>query len=153
MHRLLSSSLIGATLADVWTFAVLAGVTMVVVGMARRRVLLFAMDPAMATAVGMHVSRWAAGTAIWLGLAVGLSMRVSGMLYTFGSLVLPALVAKNVCREVSTVFVVAPGIAIGTSALGFMLAHYYDYPPGQMTVALLSGCLLVAWGVRSCRRR
>ncbi|HEY7496621.1 MAG TPA: metal ABC transporter permease, partial [Candidatus Tectomicrobia bacterium] len=128
VHRLLSSSIIGATAADVWTFAGLASVTIVAVGMARRRVLLFAMDPAMATAVGMHVSRWAVGTAVWLGLAVGLSMRVSGMLYTFGSLVLPALVAKNLCREVATVFLVAPGIAIGSSALGFVLANYYDYP-------------------------
>jgi ABC-type Mn2+/Zn2+ transport system permease subunit len=153
VHRLLSSSIIGATWADVWTFASLAGVTTVAIVIARRRVLLFAMDPAMATAVGMHVSRWAAGTAIWLGLAVGLSMRVSGILYTFGSLVLPALIAKNLCSEVSMVFVVAPGIALSTSALGFVLANYYDYPPGQMTVALLSGCLMVAWGVRSCRQR
>ena len=151
VHRLLSSSIIGATAADVWTFAGLASVTTVAVGMTRRRVLLFALDPTMATAVGMHVSRWAAGTAVWLGLAVGLSMRVSGMLYTFGSLVLPALVAKNLCREVSTVFVVAPGIAIGTSALGFVLANYYDYPPGQMTVALLSVWLMVAWGIRRAR--
>ena len=151
VHRLLSSSIIGATPADVWTFASLASVTTVAVGMARRQVLLFAMDPAMATAVGMRVSRWAVGTAVWLGLAVGLSMRVSGMLYTFGSLVLPALVAKNLCREVSTVFLVAPGIAVGTSALGFVLANYYYYPPAQMTVALLSVALIVAWGLRRFR--
>jgi ABC-type Mn2+/Zn2+ transport system permease subunit len=80
-------------------------------------------------------------------------MRVSGLLYTFGSLVLPALVAKNLCREVATVFLVAPGVAVGTSALGFVLANYYDYPPAQMTVALLSLWLIVAWGVRSRRLR
>jgi hypothetical protein len=49
------------------------------------------------------------------------------------------------------VFLVAPGIAIGISALGFVLANYYDYPPGQMTVALLSICLMVAWGIRYLR--
>jgi hypothetical protein len=46
---------------------------------------------------------------------------------------------------------VAPGNAVGSSALGFVLANYYDYPPGQMTVALLSGWLIVAWGIRSVR--
>lgn len=153
VQRLLSSSIIGATATDVWTFASLAGLTAAAVGLAHRRMLLFAMDPAMATAVGVRVSVWAGGLAIWLGLAVGLSMRVSGMLYTFGSLVLPALVAKNVCREVAMVFLVAPGIAVGTSALGFVLANYYDYPPAQMTVALLSLLLIVAWGVRSWGRR
>jgi ABC-type Mn2+/Zn2+ transport system permease subunit len=83
-----------------------------------------------------------------LGLAVGLSMRVSGLLNTFGSLVLPALVAKNLCREVGSVFLVAPLIALGTGAVGFVLANYYDYPPAQMTVALLSLLLLLAWSVR-----
>jgi ABC-type Mn2+/Zn2+ transport system permease subunit len=149
VQRLLSSSIIGATLVDVWTFASLAGCTLLVVGMAHRRVLLFAMDPAMAAAVGLRVARWAGGIAIWLGLVVGLSMRVSGMLYTFGSLVLPALIAKNVCREVATMFIVAPCVALGASGLGFVAANHYDYPPAQMTVALLSLAFIVVWGIRS----
>jgi zinc transport system permease protein len=149
VQRLLSSSIIGATPVDVWTFASLVGCTLLVVGIAHRRVLLFALDPAMAAAVGLRVARWAGGMAIWLGLVVGLSMRVSGMLYTFGSLVLPALIAKNVCREVATMFVVAPCVALGTSGLGFVVANYYDYPPAQMTVALLSLAFIVVWGIRS----
>jgi ABC-type Mn2+/Zn2+ transport system permease subunit len=153
VQRLLSSSIIGATAIDVWTFAGLTALTMLGVGLAHRQVLLFAMDPAMATAVGMRVSLWAIGTAVWLGLAVGLSIRVSGMLYTFGSLVLPALVAKNLCRKVTTVFLVAPGVVIGASAFSFVLANHYDYPPGQTTVALLSVLLMVAWGHRALQRR
>jgi ABC-type Mn2+/Zn2+ transport system permease subunit len=151
IRRLLSSSIIGATATDLWTFGILAGVTLLAIGVVRQRVLLLAMDPAMASAVGMRVSLWSGGTAIWLGLAVGLSMRVSGLLYTFGSLVLPALVAKNLCREVSSVFLVAPLIALGTGTIGFVLANYYDYPPAQMTVALLSLLLLLAWVVRRLR--
>jgi ABC-type Mn2+/Zn2+ transport system permease subunit len=151
IRRLLSSSIIGATATDLWTFGILAGVTLLAIGVVHQRVLLLAMDPAMASAVGMRVSLWSGGTAIWLGLAVGLSMRVSGLLYTFGSLVLPALVAKNLCREVSSVFLVAPLIALGTGTIGFVLANYYDYPPAQMTVALLSLLLLLAWVVRRLR--
>jgi ABC-type Mn2+/Zn2+ transport system permease subunit len=152
IYRLLSSSIIGATPADVWTFGSFTLVTLIALGLTHRRLLLFAMDPAMATAVGMRVPLWAGGTAVWLGLAVGLSMRVSGVLYTCGNLVLPALVAKHLCGEVGTVFVVAPCIALGTGALGFILANYYDYPPAQMTVALLSVCLLVAWCLHGLRR-
>ena len=88
----------------------------------------------------------------WLGLAVGLSMRVSGMLYTFGCLVLPALVAKNICREVRPMFVVAPLVAVCTATVGFVLAHHYDDPPAQMTVALLCLVLAIAWMVRRGRR-
>jgi ABC-type Mn2+/Zn2+ transport system permease subunit len=152
VQRLLSSSIIGATRVDVWTFAGLVGCTLLIVGLAHRRLLLFAMDPAMAAAVGLRVGHWAGGTAVWLGLAVGLSMRVSGMLYTFGSLVLPALIAKNVCREVQTMFLVAPCVALGAGALGFVAANHYDYPPAQMTVALLSLAFIVVRGRRTRRQ-
>lgn len=145
IHRLLSSSIIGATRGDVWTFGMLAGVAALFLCVGLRNVLLFAMDPVMAAAVGMRIVAWGALTSAWLGLAVGLSIRSSGMLYTFGCLVLPALVAKNVCREVRPMFLLAPIIAVGTGVVGFVLANHYDYPPAQMTVALLSLLLTLAW--------
>ncbi len=89
IQRLVSSSIIGATAGDAWTFAGFVALTLVVISLAHRRLLLCAMDPAMAAAVGMRVPLWERGMAIWLGLAVGFSMRVAGVLFTFGSLVLP----------------------------------------------------------------
>lgn len=151
IHRLLSSSIIGATKADVWTFGLLAGVAALSLCAGLRRILLFAMDPVMAEAVGMRIARWEALTSAWLGLAVGLSIRSSGMLYTFGCLVLPALVAKNLCREVRPMFLVSPLVALGTGTAGFVLANHYDYPPAQMTIALLSLLLTIAWLLRRLR--
>ncbi|PWB80906.1 MAG: hypothetical protein C3F08_03285 [Candidatus Methylomirabilota bacterium] len=152
IHRLLASSIIGATRADVWSFSALAGLTALFLATTHRRTLLFLMDPAMAAAVGMHTGRWAAIISLLLGLAVGLSIRSSGMLYTFGCLVLPALVAKNICREVGPMFLVAPLVAILTGAVAFVLANHYDYPPAQMTVALLSLLLTIAWLFRRLRQ-
>lgn len=152
IHRLLSSSIIGATRADVWTFGLLAGFAALSLCAAHRRILLFAIDPLMAAAVGMRLARWGALTSAWLGLVVGLSIRASGMLYTFGCLVLPALIAKNVCREVRPMFIMAPLMALGTGVLGFILANHYDYPPAQMTVALLSLFLTIAWLLRWLRQ-
>jgi zinc/manganese transport system permease protein len=151
IHRLLSSSIIGATKADVWTFGMLAGLAVLSLWVTHRRVLLFAMDPLMAAAVGMKIARWGAFTSTCLGLAVGLSIRSSGMLYTFGCLVLPALVAKHVCREIRPMFFVAPVVAVGMGTVGFVLANHYDYPPAQMTVALLSLLVTVAWLSRRMR--
>ncbi len=151
IHRLLSSSIIGATRADVWIFGLLAGVAAFSVSAGLRRIVLFAMDPVMAAAVGMKISRWGALTSAGLGLAVGLSIRSSGMLYTFGCLVLPALVAKNLCSEVRPMFLVSPLVALGTGAAGFVLANHYDYPPAQMTVALLCLLVTVSWLSRGLR--
>jgi ABC-type Mn2+/Zn2+ transport system permease subunit len=45
-------------------------------------------------------------------------------------------------------FFVSPAVALGTGVIGFILAHYYDYPPAQLTVALLCFLLMLAWLLR-----
>ncbi len=149
VHRLLSSSIIGATVFDVWVFGILTSLTSLLLTLFYRKVLLFSLDPFMAVTIGMRIRLWNLMTSAWLGLAVGLSIRASGMLYTFGGLVLPALVAKNLCQEVRHMFLVAPIIALLTGVSGFVLANYYDFPPGQMTVFLLCFLLVMAWTYRT----
>jgi zinc/manganese transport system permease protein len=149
IHRLLSSSIIGATSADIWNFSLLTFLTVFLIFLFYRKILLFTLDPSMASAIGMKMKIWSLTTSAWLGLAVGLSIRTSGMLYTFGCLILPALVAKNLCREVRYMFWVAPAVAVGTGIIGFLLANHYDYPPGQMTIALFCLELVGAWALRS----
>lgn len=148
VHRLLSSSIIGATAFDVWVFGILTAWTAALLTIFYRKILLFSLDPSMALAIGMRIRTWNVMTSAWLGLAVGLSIRASGMLYTFGCLVLPALVAKNLCKEVRYMFLVAPIVAFVIGVIGFVLAHSYDYPPGQMTVFLLCLLLVIVWFFR-----
>jgi len=151
IHRLVSSSIIGATNTDVWVFAALSVATALLLAFTHRRLLLLVMDAPMAAAVGMRTRLWSAASACWLGLAIGLSIRASGMLYVFGCLVVPALIAKHLCREVRPMFIVAPVVAVSTTAAGFVLANHYDFPPGQMAVALLAGLLAMAWAFRLAR--
>lgn len=151
INHLVSSSIIGATRSDVWLFGLLALTTAAFIAAARERLMLFAIDPAMAAAVGMRTQRWGALLAAWLGLAVGLSMRATGLLYTFGCLVLPPLVATALCRETRALFIVAPLVAVATGVVGFVVANHTDDPPAQMAVALQSVALLAAWAVRRVR--
>jgi ABC-type Mn2+/Zn2+ transport system permease subunit len=148
IHRLLSSSLIGANEADVWLFAGLNIVTALGLIRFHRKILITAMDPLLAAAIGLHLRPWSILTASWLGLVVGLAMRSTGMLYTFGCLVLPSLLAKLVCREVRAMFVAAPLAAFLAAVAGFIIANEYDYPPAQTTVALLCAGVVVAWLIR-----
>lgn len=151
VHQLMFSTLLGASAVDLWIFGALAVATLLGVVRYRAELLLFALDPEMAAAVGMRRRLWNALVAIWLGVAVGLAIRVSGALYTFGCLVLPALVAKNLVREIWPLLWLAPGIAIAAAVAGFVLAHGLDTPPAHMTVALLCALLLAAWALRRTR--
>jgi len=152
VHRILFSSILGASRLDVWLFAILLLVSCVVLYFVRDRLTLFAMDAEMAAAVGMHPRRWQLGTALWLGTAVGLSIHSAGTIYVFGCLVLPALTARALCREVRSMFLVSPAIALATVVPAFVLAHDWDLPPAQLAVALMAGALAVGWGIRRLRQ-
>lgn len=153
INRLLASTLIGATQIDVWVFAALFTITLFLLILFQGSLVLVTIDPNMATAVGLRSGAWRLTNAAWLGLAAGLSMRATGLLYTFGCLVLPALVAKNICREIRSMFIAAPIAALFAVGLGFILANHYDYPPAQMVVALLCLMVIMAWGFRSLSLR
>lgn len=153
VHRLISSSIIGATRGDVLLFALLLAASILLIVLRSRLILLLVMDLATARALGVRTAWWSIGLALWLGLSIGLSIRIAGMLYTFGFLVLPALVAKNICREVRSMFLIAPVVALATGITAFVLSNYWDFPPGQMSVALLSALLPLAWLAGSFRAR
>ena len=151
IQRLSFSTLLGASEADL---AVLTALALAVVGLVLRfrdELVLVAVDPEMASAVGLHPPRVRLAVAVGLGVCVGLAMRVSGLLYTFGFLVLPALIARSLGREIRPLLTTAPLVAMAAAVPGFVLAHGLDAPPAHTTVALLCLGLVGAWGVRALR--
>ncbi len=148
IHHLLSSSIIGATPQDVWLFGLITALTIGIVVWQRDALTLFMMDPPVAAALGIPVRLWSRLFAITLGVSIGLAMRSSGLLYSFGCLALPGLIATQLCRECRPLFLVAPAIALATSIAGFVIANRFDFPPAQMTVAAQSALLGIVWGFR-----
>jgi ABC-type Mn2+/Zn2+ transport system permease subunit len=144
MHRLLASSMVGATRGDVLVFAVLGLGTLALLARFLEPLLLVSLDATMAAAVGLRVGLWEGLASCWLGLVMGLAIPTVGVLYAFGCLVLPALVAREVCHEMRPLFLVAPAVALLTAIGGCVLAHHWDYPPAQLTVAMLCGLALLA---------
>lgn len=152
IHKLLASTIIGSTWTDVWMFGAAGVVTAAALGVAHRAIALIVMDGQTASALGVRVRLWSPLMAAWLGLTLGLAMHAGGLLYCFGCLVLPPMIARNLCRRVAPMFWVAPVVALVAAAAGFILANRFDYPPGQTAVALLSVLLPLAWCVRLVRR-
>lgn len=152
VNRLLSSTIIGANDIDVAIFVALLAVTVAALALRLRPLMLLLTDAETAQASGIPVARWDHALAVWLGLSVAWSIHVAGVIFTFGCLVLPGLVAKNIVREVRSLFFVAPIVALVTGMFSFVLANGYDLPPGQVTVALLCVLQLGAWTMRSVRK-
>lgn len=151
VQAMMASSVLGATPWDAAVFGALGLMALLAPRLAGSRLVLLITDPTMASAVGMRVGVWVGGIAVVLGVTTGMAVQATGLLFAFGCLVLPALIAKNVCRDVAPMFWVAPAVALGAVGVGFVLAHHFDFPPGQVVVAVLAAGLLGAWGWREAR--
>jgi ABC-type Mn2+/Zn2+ transport system permease subunit len=151
VNHILSSTIVGATVTDVWLFTGLTLITAGALAWWHQTTLLVVLDPEMARAVGVPVGRWNAALSVWLGIAVGFSIHVSGVVYAFACLVLPALIAKNLGQEIRTMFFLAPVVSFGTGLGAFVLANHYDFPPGQMATACLCFLLAAAWFMHYAR--
>jgi len=148
IQRLVFSTLLSATDLDLVIFAGLALATAALAWRFHDRLVLLALDPETAGAFGMRRRVWDAALAVWLGVAVGLAIRASGAVFTFGCLVLPSLAARSLCRETRPVLVLAPLLATAACAAAFVLSHGLDWPPAHAAVALLCGAVAAAWGLR-----
>ncbi len=143
-RRMQASSVIGATRLDVVTFAALLAAMIGVLLWAGRSLVLLLADPVMASAIGMRVRAWDLGLAVFSGACVGLGVRSTGMLFTFGCLALPVMIAKQACGEVRSLFWASPVVALVAALVGLWLSYAWDLPPGQVVVALLCVVLVAA---------
>ena len=153
INRLLSSTIIGAHRQDVWIFLGLTALTVLLLSFKYRSVVLIALEPDMARVAGLRVGLWNGLLSAWLGIVIGFAIHVSGVVYAFASLVLPALIAKNLGRTARSLFFLAPCISLATGVVAFVLANHYDFPPGQMAAACLCALLAGAWVLRAVRPR
>lgn len=153
INRLLSSTIIGARRQDVWIFLGLTVLTVLLLSFNYRSVLLIALEPEMARVAGLRVGLWNGLLSAWLGIVIGFAIHVSGVVYAFASLVLPALIAKNLGRTARSLFFLAPCTSLGTGVTAFVLANHYDHPPGQTAAACLCALLACVWLLRVVRSR
>ncbi len=148
VRRLQVSSVVGATWLDVYLFSALLA-AMVVTGLCLMRPLILLLsDPVMASAIGIRVARWNVALAIVSGFSVGLAVRSTGVLFTFGALALPVMIAKQLCGEVRSLFVLSPILAAILGFFGLWVSHRWNLPPGQAAAGLMCAALLVTHAAR-----
>jgi len=153
VQQLLISNMIGATAAEAMGFLIAAGAVVGAAAFLRRPLSLWVMDRTMAAGVGLRVGMMELAFAVVLGAALGLALQTAGMLYTFGCLVLPGLIAKQLSRRVGPMFLIAPAVALAAAIVGSVLANQLDYPPGPFVVVLLGALLAPGWAYRRYVKR
>lgn len=143
VQRLQLSSLLTVSGYDAW----IAGAGLLATVLAGRRsgdaVLLWAIDPATARALGVGLVRYDVVVGAWLGLCLGFSIHVAGLLFSFGLCVLPVLALRAWTVSLRRTLWMAPVLGGLACVCGVVVSHWLDLPPGQTTVGVL-GLLLAA---------
>ncbi|MCP4050005.1 MAG: metal ABC transporter permease, partial [bacterium] len=63
-----------------------------------------------------------------IGILISLTMKTSGIIFVFGSLIIPPMTALIFARKASTVLWVSPVLAIISVISGFLIAYLNDLP-------------------------
>lgn len=148
IHRVHSSSILGAVQSENILLTVVSLLTVIMFAKSWRTQMLVATDPEMAGAVGIKTSRWQWLYAIWLAVCIGLSIRFSGVIFTFGLLVLPVFVARSICRSMRSVLIVSPVVAVTCTLLVFTAELIPGWSTGlpseQLTIFVVAAILIPA---------
>ena len=82
---------------------------------------------------------------LWVGIVVGLSLRIAGLVFTFGYLVLPAMASRELSRSPLQLLIITPALALCASVIGFYSASWLDVPMTHMAVLVIAIFALVSF--------
>jgi ABC-type Mn2+/Zn2+ transport system permease subunit len=120
-----------------WTAGLLA-IAVVTLFFCRRELLLVSFDWRLARSLGMTLFGWDLLLFSIIGLTVAATVMTVGPLISFGFLLVPNLIARNLARRLPTAIVIASLLGGGCAFAGFAAAYRWDLPVGPAAVALLA---------------
>ena len=116
-----------------------------VMGLFHRELLLVSFDREMAIILRKNVIFWDVLLYLLIGMTVSMAVLSVGPLIAFGFLLIPALSAHMVARNMRQFIVLASLIGGLAAFLGFCIAYKFDLPVGPTDVVLLGFLYAVTW--------
>ncbi len=130
---------------DLGLTAVMLTLVIAVLGLFHKELLLVSFDREMATIQHKNVVFWDVLLYVLIGLAVSMAVLSVGPLIAFGFLLIPALTAHMVARNMNQFMVLASLIGGVIAFLGFCIAYKMDLPIGPTDVVLLGVIYVTVW--------
>ncbi len=107
------------------------------------RFLFVSFDPETARTLGLGERTVEFLIYLTLGLCIAVSMKTTGILFVFSSMVIPPMVGLVLCRRVWAVFIVAVAVALAAGFFGLWVSFDRDLPTGP-TIVCVEGMLFLA---------
>jgi zinc/manganese transport system permease protein len=130
LESLLFGSFLGITTSQVWTLAAIAAGTLAYFVLAGRPLLFASVDELVARARGVPVRLLHVSFLVVLGLSVGATAQITGVLLVFALLVAPAATAQQLTARIPLGLALSLAIALAVTWGGLVLAYYTNRSMG-----------------------
>jgi ABC-type Mn2+/Zn2+ transport system permease subunit len=130
---------------DLGLTAAMLTLVIAVLGLFHKELFLVSFDREMAIILRKNVILWDVLLYLLIGLTVSMAVLSVGPLIAFGFLLIPALSAHMVARNMRQFTVLAPLIGGVAAFFGFCIAYKLDLPVGPTDVVLLGALYAVTW--------
>ncbi len=149
----LFGSVLTTSASDVVTLALMALVTIVVIGFSWRALFCVVFDEEAATVEGLPVRALNYGLAILTAVSVVAAMRVVGLLLVSALMVLPIGAAQRLTPSFQRMLVLGSAIGGASALVGLAAARLFDLAPGGAIALVAAASFAVAQGVSSVTAR
>jgi zinc/manganese transport system permease protein len=142
LTQLLFGSVLGVDDAALLLMGGAATATLAFLAIAWRPLILECFDPSFAQAVGLRGSVWHLGLLALAVLNLVAALQAVGSLMAVGLMMLPAIAARHLARELSGMVLWAVGIALAATVIGLLASYHLDVPSGP-TIVLVAAAFWV----------
>jgi ABC-type Mn2+/Zn2+ transport system permease subunit len=142
---MLKGEVITISNSDLILTAATLALVLVVLGLFHKELLFVSFDREMAITLCKKVVFWDVLLYLLIGLTVSMAVLSVGPLIAFGFLLIPALTAHNVSRNMRQFTLLASLIGGMAAFVGFYIAYSWDLPVGPTDVVLLGVLYAAVW--------
>jgi zinc/manganese transport system permease protein len=144
LTQLLFGSVLGVDDAALLLMGGAASATLAFLAIAWRPLILECFDPSFAQAVGLRGSVWHLGLLALAVLNLVAALQAVGSLMAVGLMMLPAIAARHLARELGGMVLAAVGIALAATVIGLLASYHLDVPSGPTIVLVAAGFWVTA---------
>lgn len=142
LTQLLFGSVLGVDDAALLLMGGAATATLAFLAIAWRPLILECFDPSFAQAVGLRGSFWHLGLLALAVLNLVAALQAVGSLMAVGLMMLPAIAARHLARELGGMVLAAVGISVAATLVGLLASYHLDVPSGP-TIVLVAAAFWV----------
>ncbi len=147
-----STSILTLTRAQVWFFAIMSVVVVLLFVLLYNRIFAVTFDESFAKAAGIRTNVYNLLIAVITAVIIVLSMNLVGSLMTSALLVFPALSAMRVMETFKGVVIFSAVIAVLCAFFGIILSILFSTPVGSTIVAMNIAAFCINYVIGKLRR-